>query len=177
MVGEPSDLAQIERVIVRYALLLDSGNQDILLGNVFTDDAVLHYDVDDIVGANAIRSFYSNRPSAVVGMMHFVSNFSIDVDGDEATSLSYYQAWHWFSQSDVTDPLAPVTFASVGCFDDELVRTSDGWRIRRRTIRPITPGAIGIGEPPSGVREMFVRRASQPNLRSPGSPPRAALPR
>ena len=177
MLGDPSDLAEIERVIVRYSLLLDSGNQDLLLGSVFTEDAVLHYDVDDIVGASAIRSFYSNRPSGVAGMMHFVSNFSIDVDGDEAISLSYYQAWHWFSQSGKTDPLGPVTFASVGCFDDELVRTSGGWRIRRRTLRPITPGPIGIGEPPSAIREMFVHRASQQNLRSPGSPPRAGLPR
>ena len=178
--SDATDVEQIKRVAARYALALDSGNPELLVGGVFTQDAVLNYDADEIeadeiVGAEAIDAYFRELPHGLIGMMHFVSNFSINVNGDEATSLCYYQAWHWFSDSETPDPLAPVTFVAVGCYEDILVRTTEGWRIRRRTSRLITPGPVGLGSPPEHLREFFIKRTTRKNLHTPGSPPRAAM--
>ena len=173
----PDESSEIARLIVRYTLLLDSGNKERVVGAIFTDDAVLDYEENKIVGTDAIRAFYASRPPGIGGVMHFVNNFSIDVDGDLATSLSYYQAWHWFVSAGRADSLSPVNFVSVGCFDDDLVRTREGWRIRQRALRPISLGPIGIGRPRDSAREMYRHRVNRPNLQTPGSPPRAAIPR
>ena len=69
---------------------------------------------------------------------HRLSNFVIDVDGDTATARTYVHAVIMVTPDD-NAPWVDV----VGHYDDELVRASDGWRIRRRatfTPRMLTGG-------------------------------------
>jgi hypothetical protein len=49
----------------------------------------------------------------------------------------------------------------IGRYDDELVWTEAGWRIVRRRLQLLGPGAIGLGAPPPALVEMFARRAAR----------------
>ena len=169
------DYGEINLVVARYALLIDSGNPDRLVSDVFTEDTVLDYGTGEITGEETIRQFFAGA-TTLAGSMHFVSNFSICIDGDLSSSLCYYQAWHWFAK-DGEDKLPAVDLVTVGCYDDHLVRTDVGWPIRRRTLRPLAPGPVGFGTPPDYLRQMLEQRADQPGMRTPGSPPLAAQPR
>jgi hypothetical protein len=69
---------------------------------------------------------------------HRLSNFVIAVDGDRATARSYV---HAVLQAVPDDGASWVE--AVGHYDDELVRTPDGWRIARRatSIARVSAGA------------------------------------
>lgn len=57
---------------------------------------------------------------------HFVSMTRVRVDGDAATSNSYFQ----FVNSSVNPPVLQL----VGHYTDTFRRTSDGWKIAHRVI-------------------------------------------
>jgi hypothetical protein len=59
---------------------------------------------------------------------HRLSNFTIAVDGDRGTAKSYVFA---HLQAVPDDPTSWVE--ALGHYDDELIRTPEGWRISRRT--------------------------------------------
>ena len=63
---------------------------------------------------------------------HLLSNYEVVVDGDTARSRTYLQAQHKHIGS---EPERHLTFGGV--YEDELVRTSDGWRIAHRTLFPM----------------------------------------
>ena len=42
------------------------------------------------------------------------------------------------------DPARPADFVLLGSYDDELVRTTDGWRIRRRVVGALGPGGLAL---------------------------------
>jgi SnoaL-like protein len=59
-----------------------------------------------------------------------MANPVIDVDGDRATARSYVDAW-------ITSKDGLSGINAIGFYDDELVRTFDGWRIARRTFTQV----------------------------------------
>ena len=65
---------------------------------------------------------------------HGVSNHLVTVDGDVAHALSY-GSWRLIRHAAVkTDEAGPL-WDGTGWYDDELVRTHLGWRIRKRVCR------------------------------------------
>ena len=60
--------------------------------------------------------------------MHVLSTISVEVgrDGDTAVAHSYFQYWG----TTTTEPAVK----NLGRYHDELRRTSDGWKLARRTI-------------------------------------------
>ena len=82
-------------------------------------------------GYDEIRAgLIARRDTGAVGpgshTRHMVSTVSVDVDGDTATSESYFQ---YIAETD-TNP----TLRLVGYYQDAFVRTPDGWRLQRRDI-------------------------------------------
>ena len=68
--------------------------------------------------------------NAYAGMghtMHQLSNIAINVDGDTASARTYVDAV-------LMTPDGQSGVNPVGFYDDELVRTPDGWRIARRHV-------------------------------------------
>jgi ketosteroid isomerase-like protein len=58
---------------------------------------------------------------------HFVGNLDVSVDGDHAHCTSYVQATHVADNGHM--------FTGAGRYDDDLIRTPDGWKIAARVFR------------------------------------------
>jgi hypothetical protein len=123
-----ADKAQIAEVLIRYATGIDFKDWP-LLRTCWTDDVDVDYgEVGKYSGVEAITALMEQLHSAMGPTYHRLSNFAITVDGDRATARSYVFA-HLEALAD--DPSSWVE--ALGHYDDELVRTPEGWRISRRT--------------------------------------------
>jgi hypothetical protein len=78
------------------------------------------------------------------GTHHMSTNHAIQIDGDRANTRSYLQAVH------LTDPDDNTQHHDVGgWYDNELVRTPDGWRFTRVELSFVwTAGAPWPTAPP-----------------------------
>jgi hypothetical protein len=59
-----------------------------------------------------------------------MTNHVVDVDGDQASARTYVDAW-------ITSVDNVSGINAIGFYDDELVRTDQGWRIARRTFTQV----------------------------------------
>ncbi|PXY29402.1 nuclear transport factor 2 family protein [Prauserella sp. PE36] len=122
----------IENTLHRYAVGYDDGDLR-LVEDSFTPDAVLTLRIGngDLVGPfegrDAImRLMRDSAHSQDDQRRHVTTNVIIEADGDTASCLSYLTI---FSAKD-----GVLTALSTGKYDDELVRTEAGWRLRKRHI-------------------------------------------
>jgi hypothetical protein len=123
-----ADKEQITEVLIRYATGIDSKNWA-LLRTCWTEDVDVDYgEVGRYSGADAITGLMEQLHDAMGPTYHRLTNFAIAVDGDRATARSYV---HAVLQAIPDDPASWVE--ALGHYDDGLVRTSEGWRIARRT--------------------------------------------
>ncbi|MBV8930654.1 MAG: nuclear transport factor 2 family protein [Mycobacteriaceae bacterium] len=123
-----ADKEQIAEVLIRYATGIDSKDWP-LLRSCWTDDVDADYgEVGHFTGADAITDVMKQLHDAMGPTYHRLGNFAIAVDGHHATARSYV---HAVLQAIPDDASSWVE--ALGHYDDELVRTPDGWRIARRT--------------------------------------------
>jgi ketosteroid isomerase-like protein len=148
--GANDDVAAVHRVLLAYARHLDAGEVDRVM-ELFTDDCKVNYAKGDtwaMQGRSTVAAHLATTLSRFSATSHHISNVDIVVDGeDTATSQCYLYAWHRFAKY----PDKP-DFEFWGRYDDELIRTDDGWRI---AVRRLTmAGKRNIG----GHFEPVVRR-------------------
>ena len=74
--------------------------------------------------------------------LHFISNVVIDLEGDTASSRCYFHAPMGRVAADGTQ----LVITNAGYYDDDLVRTSRGWRIAKRHCEQ----TVMIGALPEG---------------------------
>ena len=135
---DTTDREQISDLLVRYATGIDRRDWD-LFRTVFTEDCDLDYgDIGAWHGADAVVEFMTAAHDLAGHTLHRITNIVASVDGDTATARAYVNAL--IMAGDNTSGVD-----AVGFYDDELVRTGDGWRIRRRRfttvlIRTVRPG-------------------------------------
>lgn len=124
------DKQDIAEVLVRYATGIDRRDWD-LFRTCFTDDVLAEYEgIATWTDVEAITSFMDTAHTHMGYTMHRLSNLAIDVDGHSATARSYVDAVLMTSDGN-------SGHNAVGFYDDELVRTADGWRIARRRFTPV----------------------------------------
>ena len=134
----PEDRREISDVLVRYATGIDRRDWP-LLRSVFTEDCELDYgEIGAFVGVDAVVQFMADTHLWAGHTLHRITNQSVEVDGDTATARAYVDALIM-----AQDNASGVD--AVGFYDDELVRTDTGWRIRRRRfttvlMRTVHPG-------------------------------------
>jgi hypothetical protein len=121
------DHAEIVNLLARYCVLLDADDVDGWV-ELFTIDATYHVYGHTFRGHDGLRKMLSGAP----GGLHLGGPAAIgSVDGDRATT---------------TQNLLFIDVASgeqrAALYDDELVRTVDGWRIASRRCRFITAGGL-----------------------------------
>lgn len=128
------DERAIEQLYIGYCEIVDTKRFD-ELHEVFTEDATGDYTqalgpgVVSPDRASLIASMHANLgPQSNCGPTHHnVGNFRIIVDGETATAKVHYYAEH-LGQGDYPGE----QYSMWGQYDDELVRTRDGWRVSKR---------------------------------------------
>jgi len=147
---EHEDRADIIAVLNLYAVALDSHAWH-LFDRVFTDDVTADFGpasaewkgVDDLT--TAFELFHKTLDNHA----HTMSGHVVHVDGDTAYSLTY---GNWLLVRH--DAEGGPTWLGTGWYDDLLVRTDRGWRIKHRISRlvaytgnPDVPQPVGDQSP------------------------------
>ncbi len=124
---EISDRLEIQDLMVRYAHAVDT-REWTLFKELFTEDAVIDYTAfgGPCGTVDEITSFLDLTMPLFSATQHLVANCAVTVDGDRATARTMCH-----------NPMAVSDSESVlVCglwYVDSLVRTPDGWRLRRRS--------------------------------------------
>ncbi len=127
MTDELADRMAIIAVTHDYCWALDTNSWD-ALDDVFLPDATAELG-RPLEGRDAIKARIRSALEPLDDSQHLVATHQVRVDGDEATCRCYLQAQHVRAGVEGGD-----TFMFAGRYEDRFERTSDGWRIRHRTI-------------------------------------------
>jgi 3-phenylpropionate/cinnamic acid dioxygenase small subunit len=133
MTAEATAKQDIAEVLVRYATSIDRRDWD-LFRSCFASDCVADYgDIGTWESADAITHFMVTAHAGMGHTMHRISNIAIDVEGggDRAVARCYLDGMLMAADGG-------TGFNPVGFYDDELVKTLDGWRIAHRTFAMVT---------------------------------------
>jgi 3-phenylpropionate/cinnamic acid dioxygenase small subunit len=130
-----SDRADIADVLIRYATGIDRRDWP-LFRTAFTPDCELDYgQIGTWSGVDAVAEFMEVSHAGAGHTMHRLSNMAIAVTGDTATARTYIDGLIL-----AADNASGVN--AVGFYDDELVRTAEGWRIATRRFTPVRVVAV-----------------------------------
>lgn len=124
MPSATEDRDEILQLLYRYNHAIDSGDAE-GWADTFAEGAVF----DALGGGQVItgREDLVAFASSVKGIRHVVMNPLIDVDGDTAKVRAYLMF------------LMGTTIAGVGVYDDDVVRTAQGWRFAKRVFTADPP--------------------------------------
>lgn len=137
---------QIRNTLAHYPLAIDGKNFD-ALDRVFTADAVANYSapIYIVTGLPAIKTTLEQALRPVLSQ-HSYGTQVIEIEKDERTarSVTYYTASH-FGTGNKTGKV----LYSYAQYQDNLVRVSDGWRVKQRNLIYMAPntGDISIFTP------------------------------
>lgn len=141
MAGERSilDELDVQRAVIDYAWACDNKDWD-LLRSVFTADARLDYSSTrgPAGGRDEVVAWLRESLSQVPVMQHVVSNFQIDVSGDQAAGRAMFH-------TTVRVPGLDDMLITGGYYELAFRRESGRWKIARllednRWRRPTPPG-------------------------------------
>ena len=133
------DKIEIAEMQSRYMFALDWYDGEVY-ASLFTDDAVIEWPGGRADGREAIgnacvrvgayfgRLAAADAPKKAPHLRHFVTNTVVDIQGDQARARSY-----WFDLDNDNKPRWPYLVA-YGYYEDDLIRTADGWRYTHRKI-------------------------------------------
>ena len=128
--GEIADRLAIMELKSNYAAGLDAQDWK-LWRSLFTDEAV--FDLSSFTGipprpieADRVVAGTARLFAQLDGTQHVVTSHRVEVRGDEAKCRSHVRAYHWKGED---------CFTMIGYYDDRMVRTADGWRIREMQLK------------------------------------------
>ena len=119
MPSTAEDRDEILQLMYRYNHAIDSGDAPGWAAT-FTADGVFDVAGQLRSGRDELIAF----AASVHGLRHTVANPVIDVTGDAATARAYFVVFQG------------TGLAAIGTYQDEVVRTPDGWRFAKRVSTP-----------------------------------------
>jgi SnoaL-like domain len=123
-----SDREQIEETLYRYASSIDAGDHE-RLRTLLAADARAKYGARDwLEGADAVVAFIRDKGADVGWQHHLLSVYHVDVEGDEATALTYHTSYQ--IARDRPDEAAVI----VARYHDRLTRLDGRWLIREKRM-------------------------------------------
>ena len=124
---EISDRLEIQQLLVDYSTAIDQRRFDDL-DNVFTPDAYIDYTaLGGIEGRYPeVKQWLSQVLPNFPSYAHMLGNFSVRIDGDAASSRVIC-----FNPMVLDGDSGKILFCGLW-YDDEFVRTPEGWRMTRR---------------------------------------------
>lgn len=128
------DRIEIHELLNRYAHAIDFMDWE-LLEEVFTEDAVADYssageyvEVDSVrEGRDRIIEYYEAALAPFAGVLHFMTNHLVEIDGDRARTRSYMHV---------------LNVGMGGIYRCVCRRTGAGWRIERLELEERTFGDV-----------------------------------
>jgi uncharacterized protein (TIGR02246 family) len=123
-VNDTDDVVAVLQVVAAFNHCVDFGDGD-RFGQLFTDDGVLDMGHLTIIGREALIDFANGVKDRVPNPRHIVSNTWVELAGDTAAAHSYAHVY-------VTPEGSVTTLKSAGRYEDDLVRTTAGWRFQIR---------------------------------------------
>jgi 3-phenylpropionate/cinnamic acid dioxygenase small subunit len=130
------DRDDIANASLRYATGIDRRDWT-LFRSIFTDDCELDYgEIGTWKGADAVTGFMQQAHALAGHTMHRLTNQVITVDGDSAQARTYVDALIMLADNN-------SGVNAAGFYDDEFVRTEQGWQIARRRFTQVRVAAIG----------------------------------
>lgn len=127
-----TDRDELVELLSRYADIADLKEYTELPGLVFTDPVTL--DFSSVTGLPPMTTPLAGyleilRASFApfVATHHAITGHVVDVQGDRATIHAHVRAEHWLPAELAGD--GPDRWLVVGFYDNEAVRTPDGWRL------------------------------------------------
>jgi hypothetical protein len=129
-----ADRAELIELMSRYADIADLKEFTELPGLVFTDPLTLDFSsVADIPPMTVPLSDYleilRGAFAPYKATHHAITGHVVEIDGDSAKIHAHIRAEHWLPDGLAGD--GPNTWLVVGFYDNEAVRTADGWRLNR----------------------------------------------
>ena len=126
---EISDRLEIQQLLVAYSTAIDSRRFDDL-DQVFTADAYIDYRAMGGVDGHypEVKAWLAQVLPNFPAYAHMLGNFDVRISGDTATARTLC-----FNPMVLpgSDEQPQVLFCGLW-YDDEFVRTDDGWRMTRR---------------------------------------------
>jgi 3-phenylpropionate/cinnamic acid dioxygenase small subunit len=130
------DRADITEVLLRYPTGIDRRDWA-TFRTAFTEDCVLDYgEIGSFSGVDAVTEFMDQSHAMAGHTMHRLSNIVITLDGDRAAARTYVDGL-------ILAPDNASGVNAVGIYDDDLIRTDDGWRIARRVFTAVRITTVG----------------------------------
>jgi len=117
---------EIADLCANYAYALDRKDWA-ALRECFTDAPVFLHPGGRVDGIDGIVDRARGALDALDASQHLLGNIVVEVDGDTAQSVCYFQAQHLRAGA-----LGGDTYIIAGSYTDRLVRTPQGWRISER---------------------------------------------
>ena len=132
-------LADVTEVLVRYATGIDRRDW-VLFRTCFTGDCDADYgEIGAWHSADEITEWMAAAHEAAGHTLHRITNVAVELERDgRARARCYVDAL-------VMGPDGGSGARATGFYDDELVRTADGWRIARRRCTVVHVEPVGAG--------------------------------
>jgi hypothetical protein len=124
-----ADRQAVIDVTIAYTWALDTKDLD-GLRSVFLPTATAVLRGVSCDGADAIIARISGALARLDASQHLIGNHQVTIAGDRATCRCQLQSQHVKRGTDGGDNLI-----IGGIYEDELIRTEDGWRIAHRVMR------------------------------------------
>jgi hypothetical protein len=133
----PLDYAEIQQLYARYAYGLDSGaDNGAMFAQVFTADGVLTDESGKTTqGRDKLMELARSNPAkGPTNVQHFVWNVKIEPNAQGATGKAYIVV------AKLGETGQPAAVLDGGQYWDDLVKTADGWRIKKREFHKAVAG-------------------------------------
>ena len=129
-----NDKAEIREVLNLYGFALDAHQFD-LFDLVFTEDVRAEFGPAGAVwyGRDNLKRTFDEFHVTLTNHQHQMMGQNVHVDGDKANAFSY---GNWLLVRDGAE--GGSSWLGTGWYDDELVRTDRGWRIKDRIAKLVS---------------------------------------
>lgn len=137
-----ADERAVINLVSHYCWALDAKNFE-ELRNVFLPDAFAILGETECHGIDAIIKRISSALTRLDASHHLVGSHHVVVDGDTAAHKCYLQGQHLLRGTEGGD-----LWLVAGTYEDQLVRTPEGWRIKQRVLTRVwTEGNPNVAAP------------------------------
>ena len=120
------DIEDIRSLRHHYHQYINEGWLD-RIAELFTEDAVGQMDkLARWEGREAIRAFFATAPASVSLVKQFPHNHIVEIDGDTAKGISYFEARY---------AAKGVSIMIAGSYDEEYARVDGHWLIKTSIMK------------------------------------------